>query len=86
MRIVKGYIASLWDSEFIPTGVKTAVFVGSLLFLINHGPALLRGEMTRERWISTAVTYAMPYLVNVYGQYSYRRKLAMDTSSLKEYT
>lgn len=83
MRIVKGYIASLWDVEFVPTGVKTAVFVGSLLFLINHGPALLRGEMSRERWISTAMTYAMPYLVNVYGQYSYRRKLMADSTSIK---
>jgi hypothetical protein len=58
--------------------VKTALFVGSLLFLINHGPALLRGEMTHERWVSVVLTYVMPYLVNVYGQYSYRRKLAME--------
>jgi hypothetical protein len=77
MKFLKQYILSLFDPEFIPTGLKTALFVGSLLFLINHGPALLRGEMTRERWISTIVTYAMPYLVNVYGQYSYRRKLTM---------
>lgn len=83
MRLVKGFIASLWDPEFIPTGVKTAVFVGSLLFLINHGPALLRREMTRERWISAAVTYTMPYLVNVYGQYSYRRKFTAKSASMK---
>lgn len=79
MKVFKEYISSLLDPEFIPTGLKTALFVGSLLFLINHGPALLRGEMTRERWISTAMTYAMPYLVNVYGQYSYRRKLATES-------
>lgn len=75
MQVLKQYFASLGDPEFVPTGLKTAGLVGSLLFLINHGPALLRGEMTHERWISTIATYAMPYLVNVYGQYSYRRKL-----------
>lgn len=75
MKLLRQYVASLFDPEFIPTGLKTAVFVGSLLFLINHGPALLRGEMNRERWISVMITYTMPYLVNVYGQYSYRRKL-----------
>ncbi|PSB23672.1 hypothetical protein C7B82_30775 [Stenomitos frigidus ULC18] len=75
MRMLKGYISSLFDPEFVSTGLKTAVFVGSLLFVINHGLALLRGEMNRERWISVIATYAMPYLVNVYGQYSYRRKL-----------
>lgn len=75
MKILKGYIVSLFDQEFFSTGLRTALFVGTLLFLINHGFALLRGEMNHERWISTLMTYAMPYLVNVYGQYSYRRKL-----------
>ena len=75
MRMVRGYIISLFDPEFVATGLKTAVLVGSLLFVINHGLALLRGEMNRERWISVIATYAMPYLVNVYGQYSYRRKI-----------
>jgi hypothetical protein len=73
---IKGYIASLFDPEFIPTGLRTALFVGSLLFLINHGAAVFRGEMTQERWISVLLTYAMPYLVNVYGQYSYRHKMS----------
>ena len=65
MEHIKGYIASLFDPEFRSTGLNTALLVGSLLFLINHGPALLRGEMSRERWISVLLTYAMPYLVNV---------------------
>ncbi len=40
MRMVKGYIVSLFDPEFVSTGFKTAIFVGSLLFVINHGLAL----------------------------------------------
>lgn len=76
MKSLKGYVASLFDKEFISTGLKTSFFVGSLLFLINHGFAFLRGEMNHERWISVLMTYIMPYLVNVYGQYSYRRKLS----------
>jgi hypothetical protein len=84
MKMFKGYLVSLFDPEFLPTGFKTAIFVGSLLFFINHSPALLRGEMNRERWISALLTYAMPYLVNVYGQYSYRRKLGKHSSSSLE--
>ena len=76
MKIIKGYVVSLFDKEFISTGLKTSFFVGSLLFLINHGFAFLRGEMNYERWISVLMTYIMPYLVNFYGQYSYRRKLS----------
>ncbi len=76
MNVIKDYLGSLFDQEFLLTGLKTALIVGSLLFLINHGSALFRGEMNRERWISVFLSYLMPYLVNVYGQYAYRRKLS----------
>jgi hypothetical protein len=79
--MLKRYLASLFDPEFIFTGLKTALVVGSLLFIINHGIALSRGEMTSDRWISVAITYLMPYLVNVYGQFSYRRKFALRKNS-----
>ncbi|MDX2239187.1 MAG: nitrate/nitrite transporter NrtS [Leptolyngbyaceae cyanobacterium bins.302] len=77
MKNVWSYLASLLDPDFIPTGLRTALVVGSLLFGINHGLALLRGEMTVERWISVFLSYVMPYLVSVYGQYSYRRKMSV---------
>ena len=75
MNAIKEYLGSLFDQEFMPTGVKTALVVGSLLFLINHGAAFWRGEMNLERWASALLSYLMPYLVSVYGQYAYRRKL-----------
>ena len=78
MKAFQAYLASLVDPELIPTGLKTALFVGSILFAINHGPAVLRGDMNQERWISVILTYVMPYLVSVYGQYSYRRKMRSE--------
>jgi membrane protease YdiL (CAAX protease family) len=79
IKDVGSYLASLGDPDLIPTGLRTALVVGSLLFGINHGPALLRGEMTQERWISVLLSYIMPYLVSVYGQYSYRRKMSVKS-------
>jgi hypothetical protein len=70
MQAVKDYFASLVNPKLMPTGLKVAVFVGSLLLLINHGGALLRHEMTAERWFSVGLTYLMPYLVNIHGQFS----------------
>ena len=75
MKDIRQYLISLVDPEFITTGVRTAVVVGSLLFVINHGLAFWRGDMTQERWASVVLSYVMPYLVSVYGQYSYRRKM-----------
>jgi hypothetical protein len=77
------YLLSLFDPEFVSTGLKTALVVGSL-FVINHGLALSRGEMTIDRWISVSITYLMPYLVSVYGQYSYRRKFATNQTSIHD--
>lgn len=84
INAIKGYLGSLFDQELIPTGLKTALVVGSLLFLINHGAAFWRGEMNRERWTSALLTYLMPYLVSVYGQYAYRRQLSNQHRHYKD--
>ena len=84
MKAIQVYIGSLFDKEFIPTGLKTALFVGSALFLINHGFAFFRGEMNLERWISVGITYLMPYLVSVYGQHAYRHKLEQSSARVAD--
>lgn len=75
MQSVKGYLAALVNPKLMPTALKVAVFVGSLLFCINHGGALLRREMTSERWLAVSLTYLMPYLVNIHGQYASSQRL-----------
>ncbi len=52
----------------MPTALKVSAVVGSLLFTINHGSALLKGQMNRDRWISAALTYLVPYVVSIHGQ------------------
>lgn len=75
-NFLKGYFASLIDPKFVPTALKVALVVGSILFMINHGHALLTGTMERDRWISAGLTYLVPYFVNIHGQYIniYRHK------------
>ena len=69
-----GYAKSLVSPKYMPLGVKVALIVGSVLLLINHGAAMVSGQMTRGRWLSAALTYGVPYLVNVHGQYMGQRK------------
>ncbi|ABA24396.1 conserved hypothetical protein [Trichormus variabilis ATCC 29413] len=69
ISFLKGYFASLIEPKFVPTALKVAVVVGSILFIINHGSALLQGNMGRDRWISAGITYLVPYFVNIHGQY-----------------
>ncbi|MBE9080227.1 nitrate/nitrite transporter NrtS [Romeria aff. gracilis LEGE 07310] len=74
MSEMKEYIRSLVNPEMAPTGIRVALIVGSALFAINHGNALMHNRMQRSRWISGAITYIVPYMVNIHGQYSNHRR------------
>lgn len=82
MKAVQEYFASLFDPEFRPMAFRVALVVGSILFTINHGAALLGGQMSRDRWLAAALTYVVPYLVNVHGQYTSRRRTRQQTEPL----
>ncbi|MFB2980103.1 nitrate/nitrite transporter NrtS [Microseira sp. BLCC-F43] len=69
-KFIKGFCGSLFNPKFVPTGLRVALFVGTVLLMINHGNALLQGQMSRARWISAALTYCVPYLVSIHGQYA----------------
>ncbi|MBW4623692.1 MAG: nitrate/nitrite transporter NrtS [Cyanosarcina radialis HA8281-LM2] len=56
-KFIKDFWSSLFDPKFVPTALRVALIVGTILLLINHGHALLTGQMTRERWISALLTY-----------------------------
>ncbi|MDJ0606099.1 nitrate/nitrite transporter NrtS [Microcystis sp. M53602_WE12] len=65
-----GYFRPLLSPQFAPTGIRVAVVVGTILLTINHGYAVIIGRMTGDRWLAALLTYLVPYLVNVHGQYS----------------
>ena len=74
------YIA--WTNPVLrPTALKVALVVGSLLFAINHGSAVLRGEMTPERWLMGLFTYLVPYTVSIHGQHSTQSRRRINASS-----
>ncbi|MEM9092816.1 MAG: nitrate/nitrite transporter NrtS [Cyanobacteria bacterium P01_F01_bin.53] len=54
------------------TAIRVALFVGTLLFSINHGSALIDGDMSRDRWLSGLLTYLVPFTVSIHGQSSRR--------------
>ncbi len=68
----------LLDPKFMPTATRVSLVVGSILFTINHGAALAKGEMTKTRWLSGLVTYLVPYSVSVHGQYTSRSRRSLE--------
>lgn len=52
--------------------IRVALCVGTLLFTINHGSAVMNGEMSAVRWASGLLTYTVPFMVSIHGQSSRR--------------
>ena len=70
---ITNYLQNLTNPKYSQTAIKVALFVGTVLFLLNHGHALIDGEMNKQRWISGILSYLVPYSVNIHGQWSHSK-------------
>lgn len=57
-------------------GLAYAIVVGAILIAINHGDALLRGEMTAELGWRMGLTVLVPYIVSTLSSVGAMRKAA----------
>lgn len=58
-----------WFSLFVSPpvvrrGIKVALVVGAILIAINHGDAILAGELSSDRYLKMGLTVLVPYLVS----------------------
>jgi hypothetical protein len=47
--------------------LRYALLVGALLIAINHGSAILRGDLTPGRLLQMALTVLVPYCVSTFS-------------------
>ena len=52
------------ERTVVRRALRTAVIVGSVLIAINHGDALLRGDVDGYRAFRIALTVLVPYAVS----------------------
>jgi len=64
--------------------LMTVAIVGSVLIAINHGDAILRGEINRVRVAKMLLTLAVPYIVSTVSSVSTRRELGQKAVSSKQ--
>ena len=56
---MKKFVRALFDPKLAFMALRVSLVVDSVLFTINHGAALARGEITKTRW-SGLITYLVP--------------------------
>jgi hypothetical protein len=53
--------------SIVRRGLKFAVVVGAILIVINHGDAILSGQLSATNYVKMALTVVVPYMVSVFS-------------------
>ena len=62
------------EQDTLLRSLKTALVVGTILALINHGQDLLAGQFSWRWVIPMLITYLVPFSVDTYGQVQGKRQ------------
>ena len=62
--IAKDWLRLALQPSVVKRALKYAVVVGLVLITINHGDALLQGQITRARLLKMGLTVLVPYVVS----------------------
>jgi len=76
---MKTFFRIATEKGTVATSAKIALFVGTILALINYADRIfLRCDMRALDWVKLAVTYCVPYCVATYGAARYAIRHAKD--------
>jgi len=64
MSSVRQWIAVARERAVVLRACKFALVVGAVLIGINHGDAILRGDVDGRRLLKMALTVLVPYVVS----------------------
>lgn len=72
---MRGWLRVARQPRVVRRAVAYGVGVGAILIGINHGDALLRGELGGDRLIKMGLTVVVPYLVSTFSSVGAIREL-----------
>jgi hypothetical protein len=64
---VREWLRLALEPSIVRRALKCAVLVGSILVTINHGDAILRGDIDIGRMVRMGLTLVVPYLVSTFS-------------------
>lgn len=64
---MKDWLNAAFQWPVVRRALWCAVIVGAVLITINHGDAIVKGEVTRGRIIQMGLTLLVPYCVSTYS-------------------
>lgn len=73
-RHLRTVLAYCVERDTLARSTRTALVVGTILALINHGQQLLAGHFAMDWVVPMAITYLVPFSVATYGQVQGKRQ------------
>ena len=70
--------------DVVARALKTALLVGSILIVINHGDALLAGDVGAARIVKILLTFLVPYCVSTYAGVAALLSVELQPDAMKE--
>jgi hypothetical protein len=65
----------------VKRAVKYAIVVGAILITINHGDAILRGDLPPARLFRMGLTVLVPYVVSTLSSVGAMREIGNNSSN-----
>lgn len=65
MERIRAWIRVASDRSVLRRALVSCLVVGVVLTIVNHGPQLLRGELTAARAVQIAITLLVPFIVSI---------------------
>jgi hypothetical protein len=75
------WIDSATRPAVVRRALKYALIVGTLLILINHGDAILRGDVSIDRLLRMGLTTLVPYAVSTLSSVEALRSAERDAGA-----
>ncbi len=75
------WVRAAIEPAIMRRALKYAVVVGTILISINHGDALLQGDITTARLLKMGLTVIVPYLVSTLSSVGAIRELRREATS-----
>ena len=73
-----GWLKLATSGSVVRRATVIAMVVGTILVAINHGDAIIRGDLSMGRLLRIALTVMVPYCVSTYSSVSALRTAARE--------
>jgi hypothetical protein len=76
-----GFFGLALSPRVLRRAVLYTLIVGAILIAINHGDALLAGDVSAERWWKMGLTVLVPYTVSTLSSVGALRSVSTPSAS-----